>query len=168
MKYEIAIMGREDAEETVHDKPYAVISITDPQSENARIRKNGNLKGLLRLKFHDITQRQIEIYQEHDSEREFKPITRVHAASIARFVKKMSKEVKAFIIHCEAGISRSSGTAAAISLYLNGDDSQIWEDPRYHPNTMVYNMVLKALGLDHGYEEEEQERSATKHRPKFT
>ena len=38
------------------------------------------------------------------------------------------------IVHCDAGISRSSGVAAAILKYLTGDDSSIFDNARLHPN----------------------------------
>ena len=46
------------------------------------------------------------------------------------------------IVHCDAGISRSSGVAAAILKAKTGDDSQIFNNPKYRPNMRCYRIVL--------------------------
>ena len=59
------------------------------------------------------------------------------------------------IVHCDAGISRSSGVAAAILKYLTGDDSSIFDNARLHPNMWCYRKTLNAL-IAH----EEQQKNA--------
>ena len=49
------------------------------------------------------------------------------------------------IVHCDAGISRSAGIAAAILKHTTGDDSSIFENGLYDPNQWCYQKTLKAL-----------------------
>lgn len=58
---------------------------------------------------------------------------------LSKFVQKIFAD---FIVHCDAGISRSSGVAAAILKAKTGDDSQIFNNPKYRPNMRCYRIVL--------------------------
>ena len=49
------------------------------------------------------------------------------------------------IVHCDAGISRSAGIAAAILKHTTGDDSSIFENGLYDANQWCYQKTLKAL-----------------------
>lgn len=49
------------------------------------------------------------------------------------------------IVHCDAGISRSAGVAAAILKHTTGDDSSIFENGLYDPNLWCYQKTLAAL-----------------------
>ena len=49
------------------------------------------------------------------------------------------------IVHCDAGISRSAGVAAAILKHTTGDDSSIFENGLYDPNLWCYRKTLEAL-----------------------
>lgn len=67
------------------------------------------------------------------------------AEKIANFVERNKQNL--IIVHCDAGISRSSAVAAAILLHYTGDDSAIFDNERaYSPNMWVYFKVLKAFG----------------------
>ena len=50
------------------------------------------------------------------------------------------------ICQCDAGISRSSGMAAAIAKAFNGEDNWLFE--HYIPNRTVYRKVLEKLWMD--------------------
>lgn len=67
------------------------------------------------------------------------------AKEIAKYVKEYWDKVDQFVVHCEGGVSRSAGCAAAILKYFTGDDSQIFNDNNYCPNMLVYRLVLEAL-----------------------
>ena len=58
-------------------------------------------------------------------------------------MKKWYDKVDTIIVHCNAGISRSSGVCAAIMKAMTGDDSLIFENPKYLPNTTCYKVVLE-------------------------
>ena len=62
---------------------------------------------------------------------------------------KDNPEIEEIIIHCAAGISRSSATAAAICRYLNLDEMNIiWKNTDYVPNGLVYKLALRELGIN--------------------
>lgn len=62
---------------------------------------------------------------------------------------KDNPEVEDIIVHCAAGISRSSATAAAICKYLNLDELKIiWNNPHFVPNSLVYKLTLNELGIE--------------------
>lgn len=74
------------------------------------------------------------------------PISDSQAKHIAEVVNN-NKDVEKIVVHCEAGVSRSAGVAAAIGMAINGDDSFIFNDGRYCPNSTCYRKVLEAFGL---------------------
>jgi hypothetical protein len=51
--------------------------------------------------------------------------------------------IKMWAVHCEMGICRSSTVAAAISLYLNGENSFFFDN--YAPNEWVYNTMVATM-----------------------
>ncbi len=65
------------------------------------------------------------------------------AESIAAFVE--ANPGLPVIVHCDAGISRSSGVGAAILKHYTGDDSSVFDNPRFHPNIWCYRKTLCAL-----------------------
>lgn len=75
-------------------------------------------------------------------------ITQAQANEIVEFVKAHEEDVESIVVHCDAGISRSSGIAAAISYWKFGDDKQIFGDKRYSPNMRCYIFMLKAFGYE--------------------
>jgi hypothetical protein len=73
------------------------------------------------------------------------PISTEQAQEIVKVIK--STPVDDIVVHCEAGVSRSAGVAAAIGMFLNNDDSFIFNDGRYCPNNTCYRKVMEAFGL---------------------
>lgn len=67
------------------------------------------------------------------------------ARQVIDFVQKYTDKVWTIICQCEGGISRSSGTAAALAKILNGDDTFFFKCPRYRPNMWVYSRILRAF-----------------------
>ena len=64
---------------------------------------------------------------------------------IAGFVKRHLTTVDGFVIHCEAGVSRSPAIGAAIARYLRQPESEFWQE--YQPNRYVYDRMCEALGV---------------------
>jgi len=116
----------------------AIISITDPDNEHPKIEMHSTLRGILQLSFHDLD-------NNHKLPRKYKIMSEEDGKQVAEFVEK-NKDVDLLIVQCDAGISRSSGMAAAILKHLTGDDSQIFEDENFIPNRWVYKKTLEALG----------------------
>lgn len=65
------------------------------------------------------------------------------AQRVVAFVEKYKD--KRILVHCDAGISRSSAVAAAILKHYTGDDSMIFDSRWYNPNRWVYRKVLEAF-----------------------
>jgi len=114
-------------------EPCAIISITDAISIPVSFNPNKNIVGILRLTFDDT-----DVASPYS-------ITKRDAVNIIEFVEKYKDITDNFIVHCEAGISRSAGVAAALSKIYNGSDCDIFDNPMYKPNMLVYNIVLGAV-----------------------
>ena len=67
------------------------------------------------------------------------------AMEIALFVQRVYPMVKQIIVQCGAGISRSAGVCAAIMKTKEGDDSPVFDNPRYCPNMLCYRLVMEAF-----------------------
>ena len=72
-------------------------------------------------------------------------MTEEQADAICAFVLRYAREIDTLIIHCAAGASRSPAVAAGILGGLRQDESQVWQNPAYHPNPRVYRMVREAF-----------------------
>lgn len=66
-----------------------------------------------------------------------------HAKKILELVEQEKDNIYHLICVCGAGISRSSATAAAIGKILYNDDSFVFDNPRYVPNSHVFSTILK-------------------------
>lgn len=74
-----------------------------------------------------------------------------HARRIALFLDAIEKDkphINRVYICCEAGVSRSTAVVAAI-LDANGQNSEeiIFQNPLYHPNMLVYEVLARELGV---------------------
>ena len=118
-----------------HDLPHVIVSITSSPDDVASLRKNPTCRGVLRLSFPDA---------ETGSDRytEGQLFSRAQADALWAFVLEHRREIERIIVHCDAGVSRSSAVAAALSRVLNGDDAEFFAG-RYRPNMRVYRTVLE-------------------------
>lgn len=115
-----------------HDERFGIISVSTPDEDNISIMYKRGLISILHLKFADM-----------DNEL---GITDKQVNQIVDHVLTWNKMgVENIIVHCDAGISRSAGIAAAILKYLTGDDSQIFNNSKYIPNMKCYRKVLNAF-----------------------
>lgn len=74
------------------------------------------------------------------------------AEAIRDFVLQYQDEIDILTVHCTGGVSRSPAVAAGIVAGLGGDDRDIWNCGRYHPNPRVYEWVRAAFeGNPYGY-----------------
>ena len=80
-----------------------------------------------------------------DVETEPNGMRKEDAEKVAEFIKEIGKNYDVLVVHCDAGISRSSGVAAAIMKYLYNNDAKIFDSPMYQPNMRCYRLVLDAL-----------------------
>ena len=126
------VLGRAEVLTTTPEVPYVVISITDHGAPQAIVAPSANQRGILRLQFHDADTAQADRVI----------ITEENAQAITDFVQQHRAQAQLIICQCEAGISRSSGVAAALSKWLNGSDAPFFR--HYVPNRLVYRTVLEA------------------------
>ena len=69
---------------------------------------------------------------------------------MAGFIKDAHENDSDIYCQCEAGVSRSAGTAMAIKDYYFGDGDEILKDWHYMPNYLVYYCVIRALNEVNG------------------
>lgn len=69
------------------------------------------------------------------------------AKRIRTFIDSLGKEITVLYICCNSGESRSTALSAAIMRYVKMSDKDIWENPYYHPNPLVYKLQCKAFGI---------------------
>lgn len=69
------------------------------------------------------------------------------AETIKNFIDSLGPEVKALYVCCDSGESRSTALSAAIMRYFKTSDKDIWTNPYYHPNPLVYKIQCKAFGI---------------------
>ena len=114
----------------------AIISITDVGSIPNSFQNPVWLKAVLKLQFDDVL----------DGERNC--ITQADAKAISDFVCRAGSDVSRLIVHCEAGVSRSAGVAAAILNFISGDGTPILKDQRFYPNMTCYRKVIQAFSQE--------------------
>ena len=146
---DVRILNRKEAKKfsyESHDFKTAIISITDTDKADVTFEKNetNGIRAVLKLKFDDVER---DYKNEHC-------ITKEDAENIVKFVNKNKNKVDKFIVHCEAGVSRSAGVGAAIMKALNGDDWDVFKNPLKCPNMKCYRTVLNAFA-DAGYFDED-------------
>ena len=84
-------------------------------------------------------------YEDLDYECPGRSFSQADATAFADFVNNLEADV--FYCCCDAGESRSPAVAAAVMRYFGLDDMQVWKNPHYHPNMMVFEMLANALGV---------------------
>jgi len=118
-----------------HDEKIAVISISDCDKDYPILnnnKKNG-IAHICKFHFDDVEEGGLHCISEND------------AGHIASFIGRVKDNIDMLIVHCEAGISRSAGVAAAIMKFINDDDTVVFDNPMFHPNMTCYKKVLNAF-----------------------
>jgi predicted protein tyrosine phosphatase len=116
-------------------QPYAVVSITDPQSRPALLRQS-NIVARCDLQFWDLL-------ADVGTGRIFDAAL---ANEVLRFARYECDRAKLLLVHCEAGISRSTGMADALGRIL-GVEVRHHNALTLNPNTLVMRLILEAAGL---------------------
>ena len=145
----IQVMSRMAAAEYCarrHSEESVIISIStqDLYYGYLKIEKTdkNNVTDILNLSFMDCdTPGEADVYGSPTTEQDL--MSSDEAKAIVDFVER--NKDKYIIVHCDAGISRSSAVAAAILKYYTGDDSRIFDSRRYSPNMWCYRKVLEAF-----------------------
>lgn len=131
---EFLVLSREQAKYVDPSVNYIVISITDTTEYPAKLIDNKFCKGILRLAFHDIDREDIATKYGYNI------ITKEQAKQILEFVDDHINGIQLIVVHCEAGISRSSAIASALSEIYIGHDSGFFKT--HIPNMLVYRTIL--------------------------
>lgn len=118
----------------------AIISITTPEPFRGRFGpvefEDDALLGVLHSRFGDV------LPDEETA------MTDEQARQVVDFVQAMRVAgMKHLIVHCDGGVSRSAGVAAALGLMFGMGDSFIFDDPWKCPNMGCYRKVLHAGGI---------------------
>ncbi len=133
----IRVMSRKEASDfsfTRFQERTIIISIASlNESDNLFDRNNSNLIDILFLRFDGV---------ESD---EPNHMIRRDAEKIIQFIDKHIDHIDQIIVHCGAGVSRSAGVAAALMLIINGDDSPIFDNPKFCPNRCCYRAMLNTF-----------------------
>lgn len=142
MGNQILVCNRFEAEEFEHPYSWACISIANSVDELPEIHTDHRV-ALLQLTFADITQPVSGFPLFCDD----------HAHDILDFVTQNWHAIDTLLVHCYAGISRSSAVAAAISRLKFGDEGEFLDSP-YDPNPRVYRILREVATGRADYEEE--------------
>lgn len=118
-------------------------SIPNFYKPNSMHKGEVKVKGIFDMHFEDIDH-YIEGYREPRA---------CDFVGLKDFIDKYKEEVEEIIVHCHAGVSRSSGCASAICRYLGIDDMFIWGSEDYVPNRLVNKFAREELGVIIGEEE---------------
>jgi predicted protein tyrosine phosphatase len=132
------------------DVPFSCISIVSPEYPKYEIAKSYYCRDILYLRFHD--ERADGSVSSLYKVEKLKGIDDSDARKIIEFGLK-NKEHKNFMIHCEAGLSRSAAVALALSEILNIDKKtpHLYVESLYNINH--HNFDVKKKILDTYYRE---------------
>lgn len=137
----VIALSRQDAQMYHSSEPYVVISLSDTDAPAPSIYPHEALRDRLALHFDDV-------YPQHcfdeSGTRLFCEMSEQHAEQIAEFVHRWWGKVATIVVHCHAGLSRSTGVAAAIRSHHGQDERDLYESPR-NPNRHCLALVRDAL-----------------------
>lgn len=120
--------------------PHVVISITTSPHDEARIPETPAFRGILRLAFFDS-----DLPPEEEGPEGL--FAAADARRIWDFVLAHRAQVACVVLHCNAGLSRSPGVAAALARALDGEDAEFFA--RYKPNSRVYRILLDVYAAEY-------------------
>lgn len=136
-KYRFLVLGREEIKDFNGNYPYIIISITDPETPDAKVINSVNLVDILRLKFHDVGKpKTFETTTEL-------PISKTQALEIKNFVQKHLENIELIVCQCEQGVSRSAAIAGALSQFLQNENEYFIQN--FWLNRYVYDVLTEVL-----------------------
>lgn len=124
----VTFVSREVAEDMMPTTEVGMISLTDPGSRLAALRKGWG--AVLKLRFHDIDKQwQNYVMMSVDQARE-----------LLEWMEKHEDHLEGIVVHCEQGISRS----AAVAKFLR----ERYELPVDEPDVLFHNKHVYRLLSD--------------------
>ena len=167
MKFKV--LSRDAFNDFSSDEKFIAISITDPGSEKIKIGGWRNFVDILPIQFHDVDHRirkqkdckmcngtgKSDLFPDVNGghcyactdKMDIKLFDESYANKILEFVSTYALDVDLIVVHCEAGISRSAGCAAALSLIYNKEDQYYFDN--YLPNMLVYRKIINRAVYKH-------------------
>ncbi|WP_430534398.1 hypothetical protein [Listeria rocourtiae] len=115
-----------------------MIRIADKNKTFAKINDSGKYQGILEIQFNDINEEDDYWGLSKKESDEMLLFNKKHAAIIHDFVDQF-EDISQIVVHCNAGVSRSSAVAMQLAEYTNDLDTyaKLREIKRYLPNTRV-------------------------------
>ena len=126
----IRVMSREEIAREAFRRPVAVVSVRSPRGPVPHIPRNPRVVAVLRLEFDDVEDPRTGIAMSDEQARRVLDFVAPHVAAGVEIV-----------CQCEAGVSRSAGMAAALSLIHYGHDGDFQRTHR--PNAWVRRALLR-------------------------
>jgi predicted protein tyrosine phosphatase len=132
----IVVLPMSSAEQFKYEKPWACISVFDSVLPVPPKIDENNCKKLLRLKFDDIEFKRIgtKLVEFSDSQ----------ALEVLDFANKMWNQIDLLMVHCAAGISRSTAIAKIISEIYQPEYAKYYSQ-LYSPNNLVIETFHKNM-----------------------
>jgi predicted protein tyrosine phosphatase len=127
-----------------HEEPNVIISIRTPGAPMARIRRGPQTRDILFMAFPDLDENYRALPAGEKRYNDGALFDEDDAKEILAFVDLHKNHIESIIVHCEGGMSRSPGVAAALSKLLTGDDTRFFKSKT--PNMLVYSTLIK-VGL---------------------
>lgn len=127
-----------------HSVSAAIISISDPNmvyTTSPYSTPENRVTDILPLSFCDADRPGKDVYGNETDGSDL--MSDDDAQKVALFLR--GRLTDRIIVHCDAGISRSGGVAAAIAKWLLNDDSEFFYSGQYRPNMWCYRKTLTAL-----------------------
>lgn len=98
-------------------------------------------------------------FDDVEDQKHINAFTQEQADQVKKHILKWKHDgIKNIYVCCDSGESRSTAMAAAIKRFLAGDrikyktilspqEKDIWFNPHYHPNILVYDLMCKAFHM---------------------
>lgn len=126
----IAVRSKSGAKEFKCDVPWAAISISTYE-DDLPVLSTENRVALLQLAFRDT-----------DFEQQERAFNKDLAKKVIVFAESVIDRVETLLVHCEMGLCRSPGVAAALAKLYAGTDQYYFD--HYVPNMLVYRKIIEA------------------------
>jgi predicted protein tyrosine phosphatase len=131
-----------------------MIRISDPdyvKERDAELLYRDSFIDVLKVSFHDLTDKQLSSILQKEPEAPYHVISKKQAREILDFVEK-HQECEKIVIHCSAGISRSSAVAIGIARFLRDKDKEkdILESDMYAPNETIVRRLTECISIRNG------------------
>ena len=127
-----------------HGHSSVILSVSDPNVEDSSgpfMTPEKLAEAILPLCFCDADRPGTDVYGNETDGSDL--MSDDDARKVALFVTRHVTD--RIIVHCDAGISRSGGVAAAIAKWMLNDDSEFFYSGQYRPNMWCYRKTLTAL-----------------------